>query len=43
METIQISIYMLGRLIALALLFDFLNGFPDAANAIATVVSTGVL
>lgn len=30
-------------LIALALLFDFLNGFHDAANAIATVVSTRVL
>ena len=30
-------------LIALALLFDFLNGFNDAANSIATVVSTRVL
>src|SRR3990167_6507241 len=29
--------------IILALLFDFLNGFHDAANAIATVVSTRVL
>ncbi len=29
--------------IALALLFDFLNGMNDAANSIATVVSTGVL
>ena len=37
------SMYTLGLLIALALLFDFLNGFHDAANAIATVVSTGVL
>jgi PiT family inorganic phosphate transporter len=27
----------------LALLFDFMNGFHDAANSIATVVSTGVL
>src|SRR6187397_3218471 len=26
-----------------AVLFDFINGFHDAANAIATVVSTGVL
>ena len=43
MHTIQISIYALGILIALALLFDFMNGFHDAANAIATVVSTGVL
>ncbi len=30
-------------LVAMALVFDFLNGFHDAANAIATVVSTGVL
>ncbi|MBN2161174.1 MAG: inorganic phosphate transporter [Spirochaetes bacterium] len=30
-------------LIMLALLFDFLNGFHDAANSIATVVSTRVL
>ncbi|HEX4909443.1 MAG TPA: inorganic phosphate transporter [Permianibacter sp.] len=30
-------------LIVLALLFDFMNGFHDAANSIATVVSTGVL
>lgn len=29
--------------VALALLFDFLNGFHDAANAIATIVTTGVL
>jgi PiT family inorganic phosphate transporter len=43
MHTIQISIYVLGLLIALALIFDFMNGFHDAANAIATVVSTGVL
>lgn len=30
-------------LIALALFFDFLNGFHDAANSIATVVATRVL
>jgi len=30
-------------LIAVALLFDFLNGFHDAANSIATIVSTRVL
>ena len=37
---------MLGivvALIVLALLFDFINGFHDAANSIATVVSTRVL
>jgi len=43
METIHISIYVLGLLVLLALVFDFMNGFHDAANAIATVVSTGVL
>ena len=30
-------------LVLLALMFDFLNGFHDSANAIATVVSTRVL
>lgn len=30
-------------LVALALIFDFINGFHDAANSIATVVSTRVL
>lgn len=30
-------------IIAVALLFDFVNGFHDAANSIATVVSTRVL
>jgi PiT family inorganic phosphate transporter len=38
-----VSLEVLVVLIALALLFDFLNGFHDAANSIATVVSTGVL
>jgi inorganic phosphate transporter, PiT family len=37
------SFYLLAFLIILALVFDFMNGFHDAANAIATVVSTGVL
>lgn len=43
MQTLNISIYVLAFLIVLALAFDFMNGFHDAANAIATVVSTGVL
>src|SRR6187397_949485 len=30
-------------LIAVALIFDYINGFHDAANSIATVVSTRVL
>ena len=41
MHTLNISIYTLAFLIILALAFDFMNGFHDAANAIATVVSTG--
>ncbi len=43
MQTIQMSIWVLVGLVGLALIFDFMNGFHDAANAIATVVSTGVL
>ncbi|MCD2515897.1 inorganic phosphate transporter [Massilia sp. G4R7] len=43
MESLHISIYVLGLLVLLALVFDFMNGFHDSANAIATVVSTGVL
>jgi PiT family inorganic phosphate transporter len=38
----QLSL-VVWALIALALLFDFLNGFHDAANSVATVVSTRVL
>ena len=34
---------LLVALIAVALLFDFLNGLHDAANSIATIVSTRVL
>jgi len=37
------SFEVLVVLIAIALAFDFLNGFHDAANSIATVVSTRVL
>ena len=40
---LQIPLVTLGVLVALALVFDFMNGFHDAANSIATVVSTGVL
>ena len=43
MDTVNISIYVLGMLVVLALIFDFMNGFHDSANSIATVVSTGVL
>jgi PiT family inorganic phosphate transporter len=43
MTTVQASLWLLVMLIALAVVFDFMNGFHDAANSIATVVSTGVL
>lgn len=39
----QIAFWVVVMLVVLALLFDFMNGFHDAANSIATVVSTGVL
>ena len=38
-----VSLPILVALIGVALLFDFLNGLHDAANSIATVVSTRVL
>ena len=38
-----ISIQVVAFLIAIALVFDFLNGFHDAANSIATIVSTGAM
>jgi PiT family inorganic phosphate transporter len=37
------TIVLLALVLVLALVFDYINGFHDAANAIATVVSTGVL
>ncbi len=43
MNTLTISLGLLVFLVLLALAFDFMNGFHDAANSIATVVSTGVL
>ena len=43
METVQAALWVVIMLVALALAFDFMNGFHDAANSIATVVSTGVL
>ena len=39
----QLSLGILLGLIIVALAFDFMNGFHDAANSIATVVSTRVL
>lgn len=40
---IEQFLYLGSAVIALALVFDFTNGFHDSANAIATVVSTKVL
>jgi PiT family inorganic phosphate transporter len=37
------EIYIVGSIIFTALIFDYINGFHDAANSIATVVSTRVL
>jgi PiT family inorganic phosphate transporter len=37
------EIYIVGAIILTALIFDYINGFHDAANSIATVVSTRVL
>ncbi|MBN3787284.1 inorganic phosphate transporter [Burkholderia sp. Ac-20353] len=43
MHSIQLALWMVAALVLVALVFDFMNGFHDAANSIATVVSTGVL
>src|SRR3954467_6277500 len=43
METAALGLPLLIALVATALLFDFLNGMNDAANSIATIVSTRVL
>jgi len=43
MTGLEISLGVVVLLVVLALAFDFMNGFHDAANSIATVVSTGVL
>ncbi len=43
MDPAALALPLLVGLVGLALLFDFINGAHDAANAIATVVSTRVL
>ena len=43
MESVQLAFWVVALLVILAVGFDFMNGFHDAANSIATVVSTGVL
>ena len=37
------ALLILALVVVAALAFDYINGFHDAANAVATVVSTGVL
>src|SRR5438270_709555 len=39
----MVSLYLVAFIIGIALIFDYINGFHDAANAIATVVCTRVL
>src|SRR5574337_555388 len=39
----MLSIHLVILIIAIALVFDYLNGFHDAANSIATIVATRVL
>ena len=43
MGSVQTAFWVVAMLVVLAVAFDFMNGFHDAANSIATVVSTGVL
>lgn len=43
MQTVQATLWVIVVLVLMAVVFDFMNGFHDAANSIATVVSTGVL
>ncbi len=43
MASVQVGWWVVILLVLLAVVFDFMNGFHDAANSIATVVSTGVL
>src|SRR4051794_4101958 len=43
MDVVTLAFPLLIALILVALAFDFLNGMNDAANSIATVVSTRVL
>jgi inorganic phosphate transporter, PiT family len=43
MDNAQTALWVVFMLLFLAFAFDYMNGFHDAANSIATVVSTGVL
>ncbi len=39
----EVPLFLVLVVVIVALLFDFTNGFHDAANAIATVVATKVM
>src|SRR5438876_8828931 len=43
MSTVIVPFAIVVLVVIVALAFDFMNGFHDAANSIATVVSTRVL
>ena len=43
MQYATISLWSLALLVAVALAFDFMNGFHDGANSISTIVATGAL
>jgi len=43
MGSVQTGLWVVAMLVALATPFDFMNGFHDAANSIATVVRTRVM
>ena len=43
MDATLIGMHTVVFLVVLALLFDFMNGFHDSANSIATIVSTGAM
>jgi PiT family inorganic phosphate transporter len=43
MSSLHIGLPLLATIIAVALVFDLINGLHDAANSIATIVSTRVL
>src|ERR1700687_5222754 len=42
-DRMDATLILAGAIILVALAFDFINGFHDAANSIATVVATRVL
>ena len=43
MQSVHTALWVVVLLVVLAIVCDFMNGLHDAANSIATVVSTGVL